>query len=322
MGQGAFDTLIVGVNFDVSRHMITPEADRILMGKMDLFKLDRIESFTVIAHTDADGSPEYNIALSKRRAFSVRGWLGMHGVDTTSIALSWQGERQPVADNTTTAGKQKNRRATIEIVLGRPMKQITGVVADSSGQYLDALIVVRGKEFMDSAKVDTTGKFVIAVPDSSVLMIEYFVPGFIYESGMFNSSRNNDLSVTLLPITRGARIKLHRFYFIGNQDVLLPTSEPELERLLRFMELNPTVVVAIEGHMNMPNRPKVTTDSWEYDLSVRRSKRVHDYLIDKNVNPDRLTFEGFGNWNMMYPKATREEQMQFNRRVEVRVVDY
>jgi outer membrane protein OmpA-like peptidoglycan-associated protein len=67
-------------------------------------------------HTDAVGSEEYNVRLSQSRAESVRDYLGQAGIPADRIiATRGLGKSQPVADNTTSAGRQANRR--VEIVI-------------------------------------------------------------------------------------------------------------------------------------------------------------------------------------------------------------
>ncbi|HEV8629020.1 MAG TPA: OmpA family protein [Thermoanaerobaculia bacterium] len=61
-------------------------------------------------HTDAKGDDAYNQKLSERRAQSVARWLAEHGVDAGRMTTRGWGESKPVADNTTDAGRQKNRR--------------------------------------------------------------------------------------------------------------------------------------------------------------------------------------------------------------------
>ena len=61
-------------------------------------------------HTDAKGDDAYNQRLSERRAQSVARWLAEHGVDAGRMTTRGWGESKPVADNTSDAGRQKNRR--------------------------------------------------------------------------------------------------------------------------------------------------------------------------------------------------------------------
>jgi len=65
------------------------------------------------AHTDNQGSAQYNIGLSKRRAVSVAKYLAARGVNAGRISASAFGESQPVAENATDAGRARNRRVEL-----------------------------------------------------------------------------------------------------------------------------------------------------------------------------------------------------------------
>jgi outer membrane protein OmpA-like peptidoglycan-associated protein len=70
----------------------------------------------VAGHTDSDGSETFNQDLSVRRAEAVRNALVSQGVSAARITTAGFGESQPIADNSTAAGKQFNRRVIITIV--------------------------------------------------------------------------------------------------------------------------------------------------------------------------------------------------------------
>jgi len=69
----------------------------------------------VAGHTDSDGSEAFNQDLSVRRADNVRNALVGQGVAASRISTIGFGESQPIADNTTAAGKQLNRRVVVTI---------------------------------------------------------------------------------------------------------------------------------------------------------------------------------------------------------------
>jgi outer membrane protein OmpA-like peptidoglycan-associated protein len=69
----------------------------------------------VAGHTDSDGSEAFNQDLSVRRAESVRNALVAQGVSAARITTMGFGESQPIADNSTQAGKQLNRRVVVTI---------------------------------------------------------------------------------------------------------------------------------------------------------------------------------------------------------------
>jgi outer membrane protein OmpA-like peptidoglycan-associated protein len=68
---------------------------------------------TIEGHTDSTGGTELNQALSEKRADSVRDYLVAQGLDTSSLSAQGLGMRDPVADNDTAQGRQKNRRVEI-----------------------------------------------------------------------------------------------------------------------------------------------------------------------------------------------------------------
>lgn len=61
-------------------------------------------------HTDADGSEAYNQRLSEARANLVVAYLSENGVERSRMNATGYGETKPVGDNSTDAGKAKNRR--------------------------------------------------------------------------------------------------------------------------------------------------------------------------------------------------------------------
>lgn len=69
----------------------------------------------VEGHTDSQGQPAANQALSERRAAAVREALVAGGVDPARIAIAGLGAGQPVADNATPAGRMSNRR--VELII-------------------------------------------------------------------------------------------------------------------------------------------------------------------------------------------------------------
>lgn len=69
-------------------------------------------------YTDSVGGDEYNLKLSQDRASSTQAFLINNGVSPASVAFMGYGKADPVADNTTAAGKAQNRR--VEMVVSGP----------------------------------------------------------------------------------------------------------------------------------------------------------------------------------------------------------
>jgi outer membrane protein OmpA-like peptidoglycan-associated protein len=64
-------------------------------------------------HTDSTGSEAFNQTLSEKRADSVRDFLIAQGLSPASLTATGLGQGNPVADNSTAAGRQQNRRVEI-----------------------------------------------------------------------------------------------------------------------------------------------------------------------------------------------------------------
>ncbi len=79
-----------------------------------LVKFDKTE-LNVDGFTDSTGSFEYNQQLSERRAARVGDYLVSSGIERLRINARGYGERYPVADNATAAGRSLNRRVEINI---------------------------------------------------------------------------------------------------------------------------------------------------------------------------------------------------------------
>jgi len=72
-------------------------------------------SVVVEGHTDAIGTDEYNLTLSKKRAQAVSDFLASQGVNAKRLSWEGYGKTRPVADNDTDEGRQKNRRVDLVI---------------------------------------------------------------------------------------------------------------------------------------------------------------------------------------------------------------
>jgi outer membrane protein OmpA-like peptidoglycan-associated protein len=70
----------------------------------------------IYGHTDNSGSDAVNIPLSEKRANAVKEYLQKKGLKENRMEAKGYGATQPIAPNTTDAGRSKNRR--VEIVLG------------------------------------------------------------------------------------------------------------------------------------------------------------------------------------------------------------
>jgi outer membrane protein OmpA-like peptidoglycan-associated protein len=104
------------VTFAVDSAAIDPAFQTTLANVADTLSRYEKSYVDVLGHTDSTGSDAYNQALSERRAESVANFLANSGVQRARLATKGYGESQPVASNSTEAGRAANRRVEIKIV--------------------------------------------------------------------------------------------------------------------------------------------------------------------------------------------------------------
>jgi OOP family OmpA-OmpF porin len=102
--------------FDFDKAVLKPEGKAKLDDVVSKLSGVNLEVIIAVGHTDSIGTDAYNQKLSVRRAEAVKTYLESKGVESSRIYTEGKGEKQPVADNKTSAGRAKNRRVEIEVV--------------------------------------------------------------------------------------------------------------------------------------------------------------------------------------------------------------
>ena len=101
------------ISFDPGRYDIKPNLRPVLDRFATTLNQNPVTNITIIGHTDNTGSDAVNNPLSVNRAAATRDYLVARGVASNRIAIDGRGSREPIADNTTTAGRAMNRRVEI-----------------------------------------------------------------------------------------------------------------------------------------------------------------------------------------------------------------
>jgi len=116
--QSTFEYISLSpVYFDSNRATLTHAGQQALDAASDyLQKHDSIKRILIEGHTDAKGGIAFNDNLSDRRALVVRNYLTIKGVDPELINMIGMGEHQPVDQNWTREGRQRNRHVSIYAV--------------------------------------------------------------------------------------------------------------------------------------------------------------------------------------------------------------
>jgi outer membrane protein OmpA-like peptidoglycan-associated protein len=98
------------VLFDFNKYTLKPAARERLARVSGIVLAYPDLKLQIEGYTDSIGSDEYNQTLSEKRAATVRDYLVSSGVTMDNVAAKGLGKSDPVADNSTAAGRKLNRR--------------------------------------------------------------------------------------------------------------------------------------------------------------------------------------------------------------------
>jgi outer membrane protein OmpA-like peptidoglycan-associated protein len=101
------------VYFEFDKSNLTSEGAKVVQDAAAAFKAGGSPKVVIAGYTDASGTQQYNIGLSKRRADTVRGALVRAGVPDGAIAESWHGKENLAVPTPDGVREPRNRRVEI-----------------------------------------------------------------------------------------------------------------------------------------------------------------------------------------------------------------
>ena len=104
------------VSFVTGSAVLTEESKSILDQILVLLGQRKDARLSVVGHTDSMGDADDNVALSFARAEACRDYLLARGATVGQVDSAGMGERQPIADNSTAAGRKANRRVEFRLL--------------------------------------------------------------------------------------------------------------------------------------------------------------------------------------------------------------
>lgn len=123
VGEGIKVTFDSGILFGFDSYDLTSQAKENIREMAETLKKYEDTNILIEGHTDDVGKETYNQNLSERRAKAVADYAKSIGVDASRIKTRGYGEEQPVADNTTEAGRTENRRVEVAIFANEDLKE-------------------------------------------------------------------------------------------------------------------------------------------------------------------------------------------------------
>lgn len=163
-----------------------------------------------------------------------------------------------------------------------------------------------------------TGEFLVCLP-SGEYALNASADGYLFFSKNYAVATSTvtepvTLDVPLSPLTAGSTIALRNIFFNTASYELLPTSNAELDKLVKLLQGNPTLRIELGGHTD-----NVGADAANLTLSDQRARAVRDFVVAKGIEATRITAKGYGETKPVATNDSEEGRAQ-NRRTEVTVL--
>lgn len=115
-GPPAIEKVVVRSNarFDFDRSDVKTDDQQKILAELGAAGQVTWQSVNAVGYTDSIGTPDYNQALSERRAQAIKSYLVGKGVAPDMIVTMGRGADDPLASNEDAAGRAQNRRTAIE----------------------------------------------------------------------------------------------------------------------------------------------------------------------------------------------------------------
>ncbi len=165
--------------------------------------------------------------------------------------------------------------------------------------------------------MQNTQKFTACMPETGEYALNILKKDYLFYSENFivdkitDSIKFYDFNIYLNPIIINENVKLKNTFFDTDSYTINPKSYVELNKLAEFLILNPTVEIEIAGHTD-----NIGTYEYNIELSKKRALAIRDFLISKNISPDRMSAVGYGYTKPLADNQT-EEGRKLNRRTEI-----
>ena len=207
-----------------------------------------------------------------------------------------------------------------EALRPRPVLLVSGRVVDAkTGTPVTAIIkyenLETGKDIGSARTSPGTGAYKITLPAGETYGYRAEAPGYVPVSENLDLTKVTEYQeierdLTLVPIEKGEVVRLNNIFFETAKAELRPESFAELDRVVKLLNDNPSMEIAIGGHTD-----NVGTAAVNNELSQARAQAVANYLVSKGINVKRLRVKGYGDTKPVASNDTDAGRQQ-NRRVE------
>ena len=207
------------------------------------------------------------------------------------------------------------RPKPVTLIKGRVVNQKNMQTVSATVFYFD----LETGELLGSVRTNTkTGEFKFILVSGKRVIYYAVADKFLSQSEYADLKKLDKYivelkDIALIPIESGQSITMTNLFFDTKQWTLKPESYLELNRIIVFLQQNPTVKIEISGHTD-----DVGSDDNNQILSAKRAYEVYMYFISKSIAAERLIYVGYGETRPKYPNTSDDNRAK-NRRVELMI---
>lgn len=210
------------------------------------------------------------------------------------------------------------RPTRVTYVKGKVRDKETGKPLGAKFELID---LATSEVVIESSSDQIDGKFLVTLPVDHDYALNVSKDNYLFYSEHFSLPKEQDITkpyrmdVDLQPIKFGEKVVLKNIFFETASYDLLPESTVELDKLVAFMNNNPSIHIEIGGHTDNVGKPEDNQL-----LSENRSKSVRQYLIDHAIAENRIQYKGYGEEQPIATNETPEGRAN-NRRTEFKILN-
>lgn len=165
------------------------------------------------------------------------------------------------------------------------------------------------------------GEFLVCLPTDRNYMLNVSKEGYLFYSenfsleGVFHLEEPFYKDIPLKKIVAGRSIVLRNVFFETADFTLKPESKHELDKVVQFLNNNPTVRIEISGHTD-----NVGGEAYNQKLSEQRAQSVVNYIVSQGIDSNRMNSAGYGFSKSIESNETEEGRSK-NRRTELKIIE-
>lgn len=279
-------------------------------------------TWEVEGRAGSSGSEAYNLALSRRRAETVRDLLISKGCSTSQIQLNFVGERK---------ASKKQEKAEDRVVILRkkipaPETEAKKTIDTIRTTHIRVFDRVSRQPLEASVKMGDNSTAIFISKEGARITwknrtLTISSPGYRDSTIQLNSEAEKH-AVYLLPEDVDEIIVSELVYFYPNTPEIVPESFRTLDYIYKKLENKKESRIEVHGHVNWPdyNLSSAQKNAENQQLSEARAEAVQRELIKRGFPKENIHPKGYGHTRMLFPDAVSEGEQAQNRRVEILIM--